>query len=57
MSIMLNCAKEYLLLILGIVLFILLSLLLIPILIFFLLKFIVLAIITGNYKYIDEGVD
>lgn len=55
---MLNCAKEYLLLILGIVLFILLSLVLIPILLFFLLKFIILAVITGDYKYInDEGVD
>ena len=56
MLVMLNCAKEYLLLIIGILMFILISLILIPILFFFLLKFIILAIITGDYKYIDEGV-
>lgn len=55
MLVMLNCAKEYLLLILGILVFILISIILIPILMFFLIKFIVLAVITGDYKYIDEG--
>ncbi len=54
MGIMLNCAKEYLLVISGIILFIGISLLLLPILIILLLKFIILAIITGDYKYIDE---